>query len=369
MKKDAVVIGAGFAGSVVAERLATAGHKVCIIERHMHIGGNSFDEYDGDGVLIHRYGPHIFHTNMEHVYEYLSRFTEWHPYEHRVLASVDDQLLPIPVNINTINQLYGLSLDEKGVVEYLDSVREHRDPIVSSEDMLLNSVGKDLYEKFFRGYTRKQWGVDASELCDSVAARVPVRTNNDDRYFTDKFQAMPARGYTCLFERMLDHPNIEVRLGVSYNRDMEFENAGVLVYTGTIDSYFDYCYGKLPYRSLHFDHEHLHDTEQFQPVAVINYPNDFAYTRITEYKHLTGQEHSGTSISREYPQAEGEPYYPIPCPQNEALYQKYKTLADQEEHVAFVGRLAEYCYYNIDRVVDAALNTANNIVSMSRMKG
>jgi UDP-galactopyranose mutase len=365
MKFDVLVVGAGFSGSVAAERLANTGYSVLVIDKREHIGGNAFDEPDKHGVLIHRYGPHIFHTNADRVAEYLSRFTQWRPYEHRVLAEVDNQLLPIPINQDTINRLYGLSLDEEGVAKFLENVREARQPIKTSEDVVLNSVGRDLCDKFFRGYTKKQWGLDLSELAGNVAARIPVRTNRDDRYFTDTFQNMPKYGYTKMFENILDHPNIKVELGVDFFEVRSKLKAEYIVYTGPIDAYFDYCYGRLPYRSLHFEHEHVPGVAQYQPVGTVNYPNRHAYTRITEFKHLSGQEHSGTSIVREYPRAEGDPYYPIPRPDNEALYQKYKVLAEAEHNTLFVGRLAQYRYYNMDQVVAAALKAVEPLLEQS----
>jgi UDP-galactopyranose mutase len=356
MKTDVLVVGAGFAGSVVAERMAASGKQVVVIDRRSHIAGNAFDEYDPDGVLIHRYGPHIFHTNAERVFEYLSRFTEWRPYEHRVLALVENKLLPIPINRTTINSLYGLNLDEARVQEFFEKVRVPRDAIRTSEDVVLSSVGHDLCEKFFRGYTRKQWGLDLSELSASVAARIPTRTNDDARYFTDRFQAMPSDGYTKMFERMLDHANIRLELATDYQAVRSRIKADKLFYSGPIDEYFDLRHGRLPYRSLRFEHEHLVGVERFQPVGTVNYPNGQCFTRITEFKHITGQQHSGTSIVREYPKAEGEPYYPVPRAENQQLYKKYEALAEAERNVVFVGRLAQYRYYNMDQVVAAALN-------------
>ena len=352
---DYMIVGAGFAGSVLAERLATQlDAKVLIVDRRNHIGGNAYDFYNDAGVLVHKYGPHIFHTNSEKVFEYLSRFTAWRPYEHRVLTSVDGQLVPMPINADTLNQLYGLNLNCQQVDGYLDSVREPRDQIKTSEDVVVNRVGRDLYEKFFRNYTRKQWALDPSELDASVTSRVPVRTTRDDRYFTDRFQAMPLNGYTRMFEKMLDHPNISIMLNTDYADLKDEVNFRELIFTGPIDEYFDYCYGKLPYRSLHFEHQ-THDKSQYQSAAVVNYPNEHAYTRITEFKYLTGQEHSKTSIVFEYPRAEGDPYYPIPQPQNAALYAKYKAMADALPEVHFVGRLGTYKYYNMDQVVAQAL--------------
>lgn len=362
LKTDVLVVGAGFAGSVSARVLAEAGRQVLVIDKRRHIGGNAYDMYDKQGVLIHPYGPHIFHTNAKRIIEWLSRFTDWRFYEHRVLASVDGQLLPIPINRTTINRLYNLNLDEIGVAAWLERVREPRDPIRTSEDVVLNSLGRDLCEKFFRGYTRKQWGLDLSELSASVAARIPVRTNDDDRYFTDIYQFMPRDGYTAMFRQILDHPNVTVQLDTDYFAIRDQLQVNHTVYTGPIDAFFGYCYGRLPYRSLHFEHQHLPDTAQYQPVGTVNYPNEYNYTRITEFKHLTGQKHTGTSIVREYPQSQGEPYYPIPREENEVLYQKYKELAKQCKDVSFVGRLAQYRYYNMDQVVGAALKAADKIL-------
>lgn len=359
--QDILIVGAGFAGSVVARELADAGYGVQVIDRRSHIAGNAYDEPDAHGVLIHRYGPHLFHTNSERIAAWLSRFTQWRPYEHRVRSVVDGQLYPFPINRDTLNQLYGLSLDEAGAAAFFESVRELRQPVRTSEDVVLNSVGRDLYEKFFLNYTRKQWGLEPSQLKAGVAARIPTRTDTDDRYFTDRFQAMPREGYTCMFEAMLDHPGIEVELGVDYAQIRHREDWAHVVYTGPIDAYFDYRFGKLPYRSLRFEHEHLPTVARYQPVGTVNFPNEHAYTRITEFKHVTGQEHAGTSIVREYPQAEGEPYYPIPREENEARFKQYEALARKTSGVTFVGRLAQYRYYNMDQVVGAALTAARQI--------
>jgi UDP-galactopyranose mutase len=269
----------------------------------------------------------------------------------------------MPINQTTINKLYGQTLDEAGIAGFLERVREPREPLRTSEDWVLNSVGRDLYEKFFRGYTRKQWGVDPSELAASVAARVPVRTGTDDRYFLDDYQFMPLHGYTRMFENMLDHPNIAVSTGVDFQDVRGQAEVVHTVYSGPIDAYFDYCYGRLPYRSLRFEHEHLASTARYQEVGTVNYPNDHAFTRITEFKQLTGQQHPGTSIVREYPQNDGDPYYPVPSATNEALYQQYAKRAQAETAVTFVGRLAQYRYYNMDQVVGAALKAASNLLN------
>ncbi|WP_231639438.1 UDP-galactopyranose mutase [Sphingomonas profundi] len=353
---DALVVGAGFAGAVLAERLAAgSGKRVLLIDRRPHVGGNAYDHPDAAGILVHRYGPHIFHTNSDDVFAYLSRFTAWRPYEHRVLASVADKLVPIPINRTTLNRLYGLDLqDEAQAAAFLAARAEPRE-IVTSEDVVVAAVGQELYETFFRGYTRKQWGLDPSQLDRSVTSRVPTRTNTDDRYFLDKHQAMPLHGYTRMFEAMLDHPNITIELGIDY-RDVDLR-AGHTVFTGPVDEYFDHRFGRLPYRSLEFRHETI-DRETFQPVAVVNYPSpDIAHTRITEYKHLTGQTAPRTSISYEYPRDEGDPYYPIPRAENQLLYRRYEALADALPDVSFVGRLATYRYYNMDQVVGQALAT------------
>jgi len=328
------------------------------VDRRPHIGGNAYDRLDDAGILIHQYGPHIFHTNSDEIVSYLSRFTKWRPYEHRVLAHVDGQEVPIPINRTTLNALYGLNLrSDEETQAFLDSRAEPVPIIRTSEDVVVSAVGRDLYEKFFQSYTRKQWGMDPSELDKSVTARVPTRTNTDDRYFTDSFQAMPAEGFTRMFERMLDHPNIDVLLGVDYCEARSAYPHEQLVFTGPIDEFFNYRFGKLPYRSLQFQHETV-DTEWLQKVAVVNYPAaDVPHTRITEYKHLTGQTAPQTSITYEFPSAEGDPYYPIPRAENQALFKKYEALAMARPDVVFVGRLATYRYYNMDQVVGQALAT------------
>ncbi len=355
MTFDYLIAGAGFAGSVLAERLARdAGKTVLLVDRRPHVGGNAYDEYNAEGLLIHRYGPHIFHTNSAEVFAYLSRFTKWRSYEHRVLASLDGKIVPFPINLTTINALYGLQLQEKDVEAFLAERAERPAAIRTSEDAVVARVGRDLYEKFFQQYTRKQWGLDPSQLDAAVTSRIPVRTNCDDRYFTDTYQAMPLEGYTKMFEAMLDHPNICIELGIDYRdiaRSIKYDE---LIYTGPIDEFFDLRFGPLPYRSLRFEHKTV-DAERFQDAAVVNFPNEHAYTRITEYKYLTGQRHSKTAITYEYPQGEGDPYYPVPRPENAALFERYKRLADGAPNVRFAGRLATYRYYNMDQVVAQAL--------------
>jgi UDP-galactopyranose mutase len=353
---DYLIVGAGYAGSVLAERLARdAGQKVLLVDRRPHIAGNAYDHPDSSGVLVHKYGPHIFHTNSDEIFEYLSQFTEWRPYEHRVRAFVDGKLLPIPINLDTINQLYGWNLDSAGLEKFFESVREPVKDIRTSEDVVLSTVGRELYEKFFRGYTRKQWGLDPSELSSQVTARIPTRTNRDDRYFTDARQQMPRYGFTRIFENMLDHDNITIQLGTDYREVKDSVPYRNMIYTGPIDEFFEYRYGVLPYRSLEFRHE-THNREVFQEAPVVNYPDqNVPHTRVTEFKYLTGQKHAKTSIVYEYPQAEGDPYYPIPRPQNAEINAKYQALVNDTPGLYFVGRLASYKYYNMDQVVGAAL--------------
>jgi UDP-galactopyranose mutase len=363
---DRVVVGAGFAGAVVAERLARRlGERVLVVDRRSHVGGNAWDELDAAGVRIHRYGPHIFHTNSERVFRYLSQFTAWRPYEHRVLARVRDQLVPIPINLDTVNRLYGLSLDEDDLETWFEARAEARGPTRTSEDVVIERVGRELYELFFRGYTRKQWGLDPSQLDASVTARIPVRTNRDDRYFTDTYQAMPSQGYAALFGRMLDHPRIHVTLDTSYEELPPRYRALPLVWTGPVDEFFGWRFGRLPYRSLRFEFETrpVHDGALVQPVGTINEPDEAVpWTRTTEMRHLTGQAHSSTTLVREFPMATGDPYYPIPRPESAELYRRYEALAAATPDVTFVGRLATYRYYNMDQVVAQALTAARRIV-------
>jgi UDP-galactopyranose mutase len=355
---DILVVGAGFAGAVMAERLAADwGKRVLVVDRRPHIGGNAFDTRDAAGVLIHPYGPHIFHTNGEMIVNYLSRFTAWRPYEHRVLAEVRGERLPVPINRITINRFFGVDLAENEVDAFLAAKAEPVADVRTSADVVLSRVGHELYEAFFQGYTRKQWGLDPSQLDKSVTARVPTRTNDDDRYFQDRFQQMPRHGYTAMFRRMLDHPGIEVALETDYAEIMRGRRFGHVVFTGPVDEYFGHRFGKLPYRSLQFRHE-TRDAPWAQPVAVINYPGAAVpYTRVTEFKHLTGQVHPRTSLCYEYPSAEGDPYYPIPRPENARLYTQYQALADATPGVTFAGRLATYRYLNMDQVVGQALAT------------
>ena len=360
---DYLIVGAGFAGSVLAERLATqANKKVLIVDKRSHIGGNAFDFYNDEGILVHKYGPHIFHTNSRDIFTYLGQFTPWRPYEHKVLASVDGMLVPIPINLNTINSLYGLQLNAEQVDSFLQSRAEKKDRVLTSEDAVVCKVGRELYEKFFKGYTRKQWNLDPSELDASVTSRIPTRNNRDDRYFTDTYQAMPLHGYTRMFEKMLAHENIKIMLNTDYKEIIDTIPYREMIYTGPIDYYFDYCYGKLPYRSLEFRFE-THNKEQYQATGTVNYPNEHLYTRVTEFKYLTGQCNSKTTIVYEYPMDEGDPYYPVPRPENAELFKKYQQLAEEQTNVHFAGRLATYKYYNMDQVVAQALTLFKKLQS------
>lgn len=354
-----LVVGAGFSGSVAAQQFASAGHDVLVIDKRNHIAGNAHDCYDEHGILIHKYGPHIFHTNSERVFEYLSQFTDWFPYEHHGLTYVKGQHLPVPINLVTINKLYGWDLDSGGMKAFLEKVREPHLKINTSEDFLLHYIGRELMDLFFTGYITKQWAVPPSALAASVAARHPFKFDDDCRFFTDRFQFMPKNGYTKMFEAMLRHPRISVRTGVSFARSME-SRFDLTVYTGALDDYFEHSLGKLPYRSLEFRHEY-YDKEWYQSAGTVVFPHiRIPYTRISEHKRFTGQIRKGTSILIEYPSNEGEPYYPIPHNDNENLYKKYVKAAESCGRLLPIGRLAQYKYFDMDQVVASALKKVEN---------
>ncbi len=362
MKYDYLIVGAGFAGSVMAERLASQlNKKVLVVEKRNHVAGNAYDEYDEHGILVHRYGPHIFHTNSKEVFDYLSQFTEWIQYEHKVLAKIGDELYPIPINRLTINKLYKLNLKtEEEVKDYFERVREKRFPILNSEDIIVNQVGKDLFEKFFKHYTKKQWNLEPKELSPCVCGRIPVRTNDDCRYFTDKYQFMPREGYTKMFEKILNHKNIEVILNTDYKSILESVKFDKMIYTGPIDYFFDYKYGKLPYRSIRFEIRNLPQV-QFQETAQVNCVDESVeHTRIIEHKLLSQQNSDTTTISFEYPQKEGEPFYPVPTEENRHQYLLYKKESEKLSNTIFCGRLAEYQYYNMDQVVENTFKIFEN---------
>jgi UDP-galactopyranose mutase len=367
MKFPYVVVGAGLAGATVAERVASQlDEEVLVLEKRRHIAGNCYDFYNEAGILVHKYGPHIFHTRAKEVWDYLSNFTDWHLYQHRVLVYVDGKLMPFPINLDTVNQLFGTDLSIEELPGFFERIREPVSEIKSSADVVLGQVGSVFYEKIYKNYTLKQWGVTPDMLDPKVISRVPVRENRDDRYFDDPYQGLPRAGYTSMVDRMLTHPNIKLILGVDYKDVISNIEYKTLVYTGPIDYYFNYRYGKLPYRSLELKLE-THDVEYCQPVAVVNYPNDYDFTRITEFKHMTGQRSDRTSILKEYPRgatADDEPYYPVFDEQNSKLAERYKREAKKEE-VFFVGRLAEYEYYNMDAVVGRALQVFSGEIAAS----
>ncbi|MEA3208626.1 MAG: UDP-galactopyranose mutase [Chthoniobacter sp.] len=358
MTWDYLIVGAGFAGAVLAERLASQCDATClVIDRRAHLAGNAYDQTDAAGVLIHPYGPHYFRTNSNRVVEYLSQFTTWRPVEYKILSWTHGRYWQFPINLNTFEQLLGRPSTTEEMEATLAQWRVPIDQPQNSEEVILAQVGQRLYEMFFKNYTRKQWRRDPRDLDASVCGRIPIRTNRDDRFLNEKFQALPADGYTPMFERMLAHPKIEVRLRTDFREARAQIRFRQLIFTGPIDEYFDHCFGPLPYRSLRFEPETLAQ-EYFQPAMQVNYPNDHDFTRIVEMKHATGQRLPVTTIIREYPQDYGpgrEPYYPIPAPDAKALYQRYAARAAEERGVSFVGRLATYRYYNMDQVIGMAL--------------
>lgn len=358
---DIIVVGAGISGAVIAERFASEGKKVLILEKRKHIAGNCYDYVDGNGILVSKYGAHLFHTNYEDVWEYINRFGTWYPWEHKVLAQVDGTLVPIPVNITTVNTLFGLNIKtEEEMTRWLNEQRPPSSVPANGKEAAIAKVGPVLYEKMFRHYTKKQWDKYPEELDASVLDRIPVRTNLDDRYFSDKYQALPLGGYTKFFKKLLDHPNITVMLNTDY-----FEIKGKLkpyeklFYTGPIDRFFasrTEITEKLEYRSINFVYETV-DTEYFQPNSVVNYPGtDVEYTRIIEYKHFGHQQSARTTIVKEYTVADGDPYYPVPNERNQRIYEQYKKEADRLIDVYFVGRLANYKYFNMDQAFKNALD-------------
>ncbi len=357
-KCDYLIVGAGLSGCVIAERLANElNKKVFVLEKRDHIGGNVFDCFDSNGILIHKYGPHIFHTNSTRVFEYLSKYTEWDFYEHSVLAKLNGEYYPVPINRDTINQFFGKQLaTEEEVKEFLDTKREKRFPITNSEDVIVNQVGKELFESFFENYTKKQWGYSPKDLAPLVCGRIHPRLNDDSRYFTDQYQFMPRDGFAKMFERILVSDNIRVLLNKDYHdvaKEIEYEN---LIYTGPIDRYFDYKFGKLSYRSFKIEFE-KYPEEKYLPAPVVNYMGKEQYHRKTEFKQLTGQKSDSTTIGIEYAQNEGEPCYPVLTKGNKDIYRKYSEEADKiSGKVRFLGRLAEYRYYTMDECIARALH-------------
>lgn len=355
-----IVVGAGLSGLTIAERIASElNEDVLIIEKRNHIGGNCYDSYNEDGILIHNYGPHIFHTNHKDVWDYLSSFTKWYYYQHRVLTYIDGQLIPMPITTETVNKLYNVNLSNFEVEEFLKKQAEPIAEIKNSEDVVLSKAGKEIYEKFFKNYTKKQWDVYPDALDKSVISRIPVRYNKDTRYFTNQYQGMPKNGYTAMVQQMVKNPKIHILLNTDYKEVIHNFNYEKLVYTGPIDYFFDYKHGKLTYRSIRFDFETL-DTSCYQEAAVVNYPNDYDFTRITEFTKMTNQESKRTTILKEYPTWEGEPYYPYPTKECAEQYNQYKEEGSKEKNVIFIGRLAEYKYYDMDATIKRALDTFNS---------
>lgn len=370
---DYLIVGAGFAGLTAAERLCSQFDKKClVVEKRIHLGGNAYDRYDDSGVLIHNYGPHYFRTNSPRIKDYLSQFTEWHPVDYTILSHTGNSYWNFPINLNTFEQIIGRESCSEEMEEWLEKNRVPIDNPANSEDVIISQVGWELYEKFFKGYTLKQWKRHPKDLDASVCGRIPIRTNRDDRYLREEFQALPKAGYTRMFERMVANcgDKLRVLLNTDYRETLPHVEYGHMIYTGPIDEYFDNCFGQLPYRSLRFENqsftpEELVEREAisgkpgfWQPAMQVNYPNEEEFTRIVEVKHATGQLCANTTIVREYPEDFGpgkEAYYPVPAPDAAALYQKYKQLADCEKAVSFIGRLATYRYYNMDQVVGMAL--------------
>lgn len=361
MKFDFLIVGAGLAGCTLAERIASQlGKKILLVDIRNHIGGNAYDYYNEEGILIQRYGPHIFHTNSKKVWDYLCQFTKWNKYVHRVLSVVNGKEVPFPINIKTMECLYGRRFTSQELKTFFDENRISLSEVKNAKDVVISQIGEKLYELFFKNYTKKQWGVYPEDLEAEVTKRIPVKFNRDTSYFSDKYQGIPLHGFSKMFEKMLDNKNIHMLLKTDYKEianSVRFDN---LIFTGPIDYFFDYKHGKLPYRSLDFSFETL-NIKKFQKVGVVNYPNDFDYTRITEFKHFYSQRHHKTTICREYPKSEGDPYYPIPKAEFQEIYQKYKTEADKLKNIYFIGRLAEYKYLNMDQVVENALNLSETI--------
>lgn len=377
---DTLIIGSGCAGSVVARVMAEKGHHVRVIEKRKHIGGNCYDEYDDYGVLVHKYGPHIFHTNNKEVFDFLSLYTSWYDYSHEVVGNVYGKIIPIPFNLNTLMIVFGEEKGNQLKKELIDCYGENaRVPILELQknpSLGIQEVAQYVYENIFLKYTMKQWNQKPEEVDQSVTARVPVLISYDNRYFQDTYQGMPLEGYTKMFEKMLDHENIEVVLGVDAKDVMSFDFEknqiiyegkifeGQVIFTGAIDDFFDHCLGQLPYRSLRFEFEH-YDQDDYQGHGVVNYTVSEDYTRITEFKHLTGQKIHGTTIIKEYPEVYKDnqqvPYYAILSPENQAMHQKYVDLVKPLTHFHLLGRLAQYKYYNIDGIVAEALKLAEQL--------
>ena len=354
MKVDNLIIGAGIAGITLARRIAEEKNEsVLLVEKRNHIGGYCYDYRDLEGILIHKYGPHIFRTDSAKVYEFLSRFTDWYDYQHKVLTYVGGHYYPMPINLDTVNNYLNTSYSSADVIEYFESVRVKINIPKNVEEVITSQVGKEFYEQFFKYYTEKQWGVEPSKLPPEIVARIPIRTNRDDRYFTCRYQGIPIHGYTKMLQNMLDHEKISVLLNYNFYDHRDEIDATNVYCSAPIDEFYEYKLGRLPYRCVSFKFER-HNVKQYQPVSVVNYPNENDYTRITEFKHFTNHQSPNTVIAKEYPSGEGDPSYPIPLKENIKLYEQYNELA-QEESVMFIGRLGTYKYYSMDQIVDEML--------------
>lgn len=377
---DFLIIGAGFSGLVAAERLAAAGWRCVVVDRRPHLAGNAFDSTDGVGVLTHRYGPHYFRTNSRRILDYLSRFTAWHEVAYTIKSFARGRYWSFPINLNTFEELMGRSSTPEEFTAWLEANRLPVNQPKDSEEVILSQAGREFYELFFEGYTQKQWKRHPRELDPSVCGRIPIRTNRDDRYLTEEFQALPDKGYTALFDNLLAaSPGIEVQLGIDSEEARRRWKHRHLIYTGAIDEYFGYRFGPLPYRSLRFEHEafsaeHLREREPiagkpgfWQPAMQVNYPEmGVPFTRIVEIKHATGQQIAASSIMREFPKdwtPGGDPYYPVPAPDSRAAYLRYAQLTSTEENTSFIGRLATYRYYNMDQVTGMALAEADRLLN------
>lgn len=360
---DVLVVGAGLSGCTIAERFAEVlGLNVLLVDRRNHIAGNCYDEFCEAGTFIHKYGPHCFRTNNNELVSYLSAFTEWIPGDYIVQSLYKGELYPFPINLDTLEKFFNLSLTKETAEKLLMAERIIFDHPANSEEYVLSKLGKKLYEAFYLNYTLKQWSKHPRELDSSVCGRIPVKLNRDKRYVEHNFQMMPAKGYTEMVKKMISHPRIKLNLNTDY-KDVKINNNTIVVYTGAIDEYFDYCFGRLPWRSLKFEYKHF-EKELVQTCLQINYPNDFDYTRSVEVKHITQLKHPNTTVVYEYPTEIGEPYYPIPALENRLLYKQYKSLAEKEtqnNNVFFTGRLAEYAYLNMDEVIENALSLFEKI--------
>ncbi len=367
MKYDVIVAGAGLAGATAARLLAEKGKRVLVIEKRSQIGGNCYDFKDDSGITIHKFGPHIFHTNIKNVWDFLNRFTKFNHFQHRVLSFAEGRLINFPINRDTVCDVFGVNIPVDEVGEYLNAEvkkAKFNTPHLNFRDAVVSQVGERLYELFFKNYTKKQWEKEPEELSPEIASRIPIRENRDPRYFSDRYQGLPVKGYTAMIENMLNHENISIMLSADYFELKDSFEAFLTIYTGRLDEFFNKSQGTLDYRSVKFDFETL-DQEWVQTAAVVNYPNDYDFTRITEFKHMTGEKSDSTTVCYEYPVADGDPCYVVISKENMDIRLKYLEEVEKLEKSGkylFVGRLAEYKYYNMDQVVDVVMKKVNGII-------